>query len=75
MLKNLADSSDGCDKWDSWTLNTALHDKVGLSRKGDFQQILLSMTVEDAWEFGKYFRYVLQGGREGSGMAQSNRRF
>ena len=80
VFKNLVDGSDGCDEGDSWTLDTALCDlplvcQVGLSRKGEFQRILLSLTVEDALEFGKYFRYILQGGGKGSGVAQSNGRF
>ena len=31
----------------------------------------MSLTVNDALEFGKYFRFNLQGGGEGSGVAQS----
>ena len=70
------DGSDGRDEGDSWTLDTALRGlplvcKVGLSRKGDFQRILLSLTVDDALEFGKYFWFILPGGGEGSGVAQS----
>ena len=58
VLEIVADGTDGCDKGDSWTLDTALCGlplvcKVGLSRKGDFQRILLSLTVDDALEFGK----------------------
>ena len=72
VFENLADGTDGRDEGDSWTLDTALRGlplvcKVGLLRKGDF----LSLTVDDALEFGKYFRFILQGGGEGSGMAQS----
>ena len=44
---------------------------MGLSRKGDIQRILLSLTVDDALKFGKYFRFFLQGGEEGSGVALS----
>ena len=76
MFENLEDGSDGRDEGDSWTLDTALRGlplvcKVGLSRKGDFQRILLSLTVDDALEFGKYFWFILPGGEEGSGVAQS----
>lgn len=76
VFENLADSSDGCDEGDLWMLDTALRDlplvcKVGLTRKGDFQRILLSLTVEDALEFGKHFWYIMQKGGEGSGVAQS----
>ena len=53
MLENTAGGTDGYDEGDSWTLDTAfralpLVSKVGLARKGDFQQILLSLTVDDA---------------------------
>ena len=70
------DGSDGRDEGDSRTLDTALRGlplvcKVGLSRKGDFQRILPSLTVDDALEFGKYFWFILQGGGEGNGVAQS----
>ena len=63
MFENLVDGSDGRDEGDSWTLDTALRGlplvcKVGLSRKGDFQRILLSLTVDDALEFGKYVLLV-----------------
>ena len=76
VFENVADGTDGRDEGDSWTLDTALRGlplvcKVGLSRKGDFQRILLSLTVDDALEFGKYFRFILQGGGEGGGVAQS----
>ena len=30
----------------------------------------LSLTVDNALEFGKYFHFILQGGGEGSGVAQ-----
>jgi len=58
VFENLAGGSDSHDKGDLWTLDTALCDlplvcQVGLSRKGEFQRILLSLTVEDALEFGK----------------------
>ena len=54
VIENLVDCSDGRDEGDSWTLDTALRGlplvcKVGLSRKGDFQRILLSLTVDDGW--------------------------
>ena len=76
MLEIVADGTDGCDKGDSWTLDTTLRGlplvcKVGLSRKGDFQRILLSLTVDDVLEFGKYSRFILQGGGEGNDVAQS----
>ena len=75
VFENLVDGSDGRDEGDLWTLDTALRGlplacKVGLSRKGNFQRILLSLTVDDSLEFGKYFRFILQGGEEGSGVAQ-----
>ena len=53
MFENLADGTDGRDEGDSWMLDTALCGlpfvyKMGSSRKGDFQRILLSLTVDDA---------------------------
>ena len=46
--------------------------KLGQSRKGDFQCILLSLTIDDVLEFGKYFDpvYSARSGEQ-SGMAQS----
>ena len=41
--------------------------KVGTSKNGDFQRILLSLAVGDALEFGKYFRFISQGSGGGSG--------
>ena len=41
--------------------------KVGTSKKGDFQRILLLLVVGDALDFGKYFRFILQGSGDGSG--------
>ena len=41
--------------------------KVGTSKNGDFQRILLSLAVGDALEFGKYFWFILQGSGGGSG--------
>ena len=43
--------------------------KVGTSKNGDFQRILLSLAVGDALEFGKYFRFILQGSGDGSGAS------
>ena len=31
----------------------------------------LSLTVDNTLEFGKYFRFILQGGRDGSSVAHS----
>lgn len=74
MLEIVADGTDGCDKGDSWTLDTALCGLplvCKLSGKGDFQQILLSLIVDDVLEFGKYSRFILQGGGKGNGVAHS----
>ena len=54
-----------------WTLDTILRGlplvcMVELSRKGDFQQILLWLTINNALEFGKYFQFILQEGGEWS---------
>ena len=73
VFEGLANGMEGLDEGDSWTLDAALFSsplvcKVGTSRKGDFQRILLSLAVGDALEFGKYFRFILQGGGEGSGL-------
>ena len=46
-------------------LDTALCDLLHMCKVG------LSLTVNALEFFGKYFRFILQGGGEGSGMAQS----
>ena len=55
---------DGHYERDSWTIDTAL---CGLQL---VCKVRLSLTVDNALEFGKYFRFILQGGGEGSGVAQ-----
>ena len=65
VFERLADGTE--DEGDSWVLDATLRTlplvcKVGSSRKGDFQQIILSVSVEDVLEFGKYFQFILQGG-------------
>ena len=65
VLENVPDGTDSRYERDSWTLDTALHDLPLVCKVG------LSLTVDNALEFGKYFRFILQGGGEGSGMAQS----
>ena len=65
MLENIADSTDGRYERDPWTLDTALRGLLLVCKVG------LSLTVDNALEFGKYFWFILQGGREGSGVAQS----
>ena len=65
VLENIADGTDGRYKSDSWTLDTALCGLPFVCKVG------LSLTVDNALEFGEYFRFILQGGGEGSGMAQS----
>ena len=79
VFERLADGTEGRDEEDSWTLDTTLRDlplvcEVAPSRKGDFQRILLLLAVDDALEFGKYFRFILQEGGEGSGVDQSTSR-
>ena len=63
---NVADGTDGRYVGDSWTLDTALHGLPLVCKVG------LSLTVDNALEFGKYFWFILQGGRDGSGVAQSS---
>ena len=65
MLKNIADGTDDHYERDSWMLDTALHGLLLVCKVG------LSLTVDNALEFGEYFRFILQGGGEGSGVAQS----
>ena len=65
MLENVADGTEGCYKRDSWTLDTALRGLPLLHKVG------LSLTIDNALEFGKYFWFILQRGGEGSGVAQS----
>ena len=65
MLENVADGTDGRYKGDSWTLDTALCGLPLLCKVG------LSLTDDNALEFGKYFQFILQGSGEGSGVAQS----
>ena len=65
VLKNVADGTDGRYEGDSWTLDIALRRLPLVCKVG------LSLTVENALEFGKYFQFILQGGGEGSGVAQS----
>ena len=62
VLENVA---DGRYERDSWTIDTALRGLQLMCKVG------LSLTVGNALEFGKYFRFILQGGGEGSGVAQS----
>ena len=58
--ENVADGTDGRYDRDSWTLDTALRGLPLVCKVG------LSLTVDNA---GKYFRFILQGGGEGSGVA------
>ena len=46
-------------------LDTAFRDLLHMCKVG------LSLTVNALEFFGKYFWFILQGGGEGSGMAQS----
>ena len=62
VLKNVA---DGRYERDSWMIDRALRGLQLVCKVG------LSLTVDNALEFGKYFRFILQGGGEGSGVAQS----
>ena len=73
VFEGLANGTEGHDEGDSWTLDPSLFGsplvcKVGTLRKGDFQRILLLLAVGDALEFRKYLRFILQEGREGSGL-------
>ena len=61
VLENVADSRY---ERDSWTIDTALRGLQLVCKVG------LSLTVDNALEFGKYFQFILQGGGEGSGVAQ-----
>ena len=61
----IADDTDGHYERDSWTLDTALRALLLVCKVG------LSLTVDNALEFGNYFWFILQGGGEGSGVAQS----
>ena len=61
MLENIA---DGHYERDSWTIDTALQGLQLVCKVG------LSLTVDNALEFGKYFHFILQGGGEWSGVAQ-----
>ena len=65
MLENVADGTDSRYERDPWTLDTALHGLPLVCKVG------LSLTVDNALEFGEYFRFIQQGGGEGSGVAQS----
>ena len=65
VLVNVADGTDGRYERNSWTLDTALRGLPLVCKVG------LSLTVDKALEFGKYFRFILQGGGEGSGVVQS----
>ena len=65
VLENVADGTDDRYERDLWTLDTALRGLPLVCKAG------LSLTVDNALEFGKYFRFILQGGGEGSGVAQS----
>ena len=62
---NVADSTDSRYVGDLWTLDIALRGLPLVCKVG------LSLIVDNVLEFGKYFRFILQGGGEGSGMAQS----
>ena len=61
VLENVA---DGRYERDSWTIDTARRGLQFVCKVG------LSLTVDNALGFGKYFRFILQGGGEGSGGAQ-----
>ena len=65
VLENVVDGTDGRYERGSWTLDTTLRGLPLVCKVG------LSLTVDNALEFGKYFRFILQGGGEGSGVAQS----
>ena len=65
VLENIIDCTDGRYERDSWTLDTALRSLPLVCKVG------LSLTVDNALEFGEYFRFIQQGGGEGSGVAQS----
>ena len=52
LLENVADSTDGRYERDSWTLDTALCGLPLVCKVG------LSLTVNNVFEFGKYFRLI-----------------
>ena len=56
--ENVADGTDGRYKRDLWTLDTALHGLPLVCK------VELSLTVDNAFKFGKYFQFILQGSRQ-----------
>ena len=58
-----SEGTDGRYERDLWMLDTALRCLPLVCKVG------LSLTVDNALEFGKYFHFILQGGGEGSSVA------